>query len=55
MSSLINVQLGHVTHLGQFSLLAELMLAHLTQLEISRVLTCLGLLFLASIITLKRI
>lgn len=50
---LTNVQLGHVTHAGQFLLLVGLLLRDLAQFEISSVLTCLGMFFLASIVTLK--
>lgn len=52
---LTNVQLGHVTHVGQFLLLVGLLLRDLAQLEISSVLTWLGMFFLPSIITLKRV
>lgn len=42
---LINVGFGHVTHFGQFSVLAEWIAADLTQVEISNVFTWLGLFF----------
>lgn len=49
---LTNVQLGHMTHFGQFLLLADFMVRDLAQVD---VLTWLGMFFLASIISLKRV